>query len=50
MRDYKDETIEKLCAILNCLEDCGCLFDEEKDEYRAIMSEYITHKSEEENK
>jgi hypothetical protein len=47
MRDYKDETIEKLCGILNVLEDCGCLLGEEKDEYRAIMSEYITHKSEE---
>lgn len=40
MKDYKDETIEKLCAILNCLEDSGCLLGEEKDEYRAVMSEY----------
>lgn len=47
MRDYKDETIEKLCAILNILEDCGCLLGEEENEYHAVMSEYITHKSEE---
>ena len=46
MKDYKDETIERLCAILNCLEDCGCLLGEEEDEYRAIMSEYITAQAE----
>jgi hypothetical protein len=46
MRDYKDETIEKLCAVLNILEDCGCLLGEEKDEYRAIISEYITAQTE----
>lgn len=40
MKDYKDKTIEKLCGILNCLEDCGCLLGEEKDEYRAVMNEY----------
>lgn len=40
MKDYKNETIEKLCAILNCLEDCGCLLGEEKDEYHAVMNEY----------
>lgn len=40
MRDYKCETIEKLCAILNCLEDSGCLLGEEEDEYRAVMNEY----------
>ena len=46
MRDYKDETIEKLCAVLNILDDCGCLLSEEKDEYRAIISEYITAQTE----
>lgn len=40
MKDYKDEIIEKLCGILNCLEDCGCLLGEERDEYHTIMSEY----------
>lgn len=40
MRDYKDETIKKLCTILNVLEDCGCLLGEEEDEYRAVMNEY----------
>ena len=40
MKDYKDETIERLCAILNCLEDCGCLLGEEEDEYRAVLNEY----------
>ena len=49
MRDYKDETIERLCAILNTLEDCGCLLGEEKDEYYAIMNEYTITQSENEN-
>ena len=40
MRDYKDETITKLCSIINFLEDCGCMLDEEENEYRAVMNEY----------
>lgn len=40
MRDYRDETIEKLCNILNVLEDNGCLLDEEENEYHAIVNEY----------
>lgn len=49
MRDYRDETIEKLCNILNVLEDCGCLLSEEAHEYRMIMNEYVTAQSEAEN-
>jgi hypothetical protein len=44
MRDYKDEIIEKLCGMLNCLEDNGCLLEEDKIEYRNIMEEYASNK------
>lgn len=50
MKDYKDLIIEKLCAILNVLEDCGCLLGEEAHEYRMVMNEYITAQSEEEKR
>lgn len=44
MRDYKDEIIEKLCDMLNYLEDNGCLLEEDKVEYRNIMEEYASNK------
>lgn len=44
MRDYKDEIIEKLCGMLNYLEDNGCLLEEDKAEYRNIMEEYASNK------
>jgi hypothetical protein len=44
MRDYKDEIIEKLCGMLNCLEDNGCFLEEDKAEYRNIMEEYAANK------
>lgn len=44
MRDYKDEIIEKLCGMLNYLEDNGCLLEEDKVEYRNIMEEYASNK------
>ena len=44
MRDYKDEIIEKLCGMLNCLEDNGCLLEEDKAEYRNIMEEFASNK------
>ena len=40
MKDYKDETIEKLCTILNILEDFDCLLGEEENKYHAAMDEY----------
>lgn len=43
MRNYKDETISKLCAIINCLEDNGCLLDEDITEYRNIVSDYVAN-------
>lgn len=47
----KDKSvISELCQFINYLDDCDCLTDEEENEYHAVMSEYITHKSEEENK
>ena len=44
MRDYKDEIIEKLCGMLNNLEDNGCLLEEDKVEYRNIMEEFASNK------
>ena len=44
MRDYQDEVIEKLCGMLNYLEDNGCLLEEDKVEYRNIMEEYASNK------
>lgn len=40
MKNYKDETIKKLCQIINYLDDCGCLTDEDMAEYQAVMARY----------
>lgn len=45
MKNYKDETIAKLCQIINCLDDYGCLTDDEVAEYKAIMADYAADKS-----
>lgn len=45
MRDYKDEIIEKLCGMLNYLEDNECLLEEDKVEYRNIMEGYASNKT-----
>lgn len=49
MRNYKDETISKLCAIINHLEDNGALLTEDVTEYREIIdnytSEYLTEQT-----
>ena len=44
MRNYKDEIIEKLCGMLNCLYNNGCLLEEDKAEYHNIMEEYASNK------
>ena len=48
MKNYKDETITKLCQILNCLDDYDCLTDDEVAEYKAIMADYAAEKATEE--
>lgn len=48
MRDYKDETIEKLCSILNCLEDCGCMTEDDVTLYHELMVAYSAEKAAEE--
>jgi hypothetical protein len=48
MKNYKDETIAKLCQIINCLDDYGCLTDDEVAEYKAIMADYAAEKATEE--
>ena len=40
MRDYKDETIARLCELINYIEDSGVMLDEDKEEYYAIINEY----------
>ena len=40
MKNYKDETIKKLCEMLNYLDDNGCLIDEDKTEYQKIITDY----------
>ena len=47
MRNYKDETIAKLCAIINSLEDNGCRLEDEIADYRDVVGRY-TDKFEEE--
>ena len=40
MRNYKDRTVEQLCALINYLEDTGCLTAEDKAAYGEIMADY----------
>lgn len=40
MRNYKDRTVEQLCALINYLEDTGCLTAEDKAAYGEIMTNY----------
>lgn len=40
MKNYKDETIGRLCAIINGYEDSGCSLPEEHAEYRDIINKY----------
>ena len=40
MRNYKDRTVEQLCALINYLEDTGCLTAEDKAVYGEIMTDY----------
>lgn len=40
MKNFKDETIEKLCGLLNYFDDLGVMTTEDRDEYRDIMAAY----------
>ena len=33
-------TVSKLCNIINGLEDCGCLLEEERQSYKETMRDY----------
>lgn len=48
MKNYKDETIAKLCQIINCLDDNYCLTADDVAEYKAIMADYAAEKATEE--
>ena len=48
MRDYKDETISKLCKLINCLDDCGCMTEDDVKYCREIMADYAAEKATEE--
>lgn len=41
MRNFKDETIEKLCNLINYFEDIGVLNSTDCNEYRCIMDDYV---------
>ena len=48
MRDYKDKTISKLCKLINYLNDCGCMTEDDNKYYRETMEEYAAEKATEE--
>ena len=48
MRDYKDETINKLCQLINYLDDCGCMTEDDIKHCREIMTDYAAEKATEE--
>ena len=48
MKNYKDETITKLCEILNYLEDSGGLLQEDTKLYHEVMADYAAEKTTEE--
>lgn len=48
MKDYKDETIAKLCQLINYLDDCGCLTEDDIKLYHEIMGRYTAEKATEE--
>lgn len=48
MKNYKDETIAKLCQLINYLDDCGCLTEDDTKLCREIMADYAAEKATEE--
>ena len=40
MKNFKDETIEKLCGLLNYLDDLGAMTNEDRNEYCNIVAAY----------
>ena len=48
MRNYKDETITKLCQIINYLDDNYCLTEEDVAEYKTVMADYAAEYATEE--
>jgi hypothetical protein len=48
MKNYKDETIAKLCQVINYLGDCGCMTEDDNKPYREIMADYAAEKATEE--
>lgn len=48
MKNYKDITINKLCQLINYLDDCGCLTEDDTKRCREIMADYAAEKATEE--
>lgn len=48
MKNYKDETIAKLCQLISYLDDCGCLTEDDNKLCRDIMADYAAEKATEE--
>lgn len=40
MKNYKDVAISKLCKIINYLDDCGCMTEDDIQHYHEIITEY----------
>lgn len=48
MKNYKDIAISKLCQLINHLDDCGCLTEDDTKLCREIMTDYAAEKATEE--
>lgn len=38
--NYREKTIERLCELINYLDDNGCLTESDQHDYERIMNEY----------
>ena len=48
MMNYKDKTIAKLCTMINYLDACGCMTEDDVKLYREIIANYTAEKTTEE--
>lgn len=48
MMNYKDKTIAKLCTMINYLDACGCMTEDDVKLYREIIADYTAEKATEE--
>ena len=48
MRNYKDKTITKLCKLINYLDDCDCMTEDDIKYYREAVADYTAEYATEE--